>query len=63
MTQQELEQLERDYELYLWLLDYYAQNRASAKSMTDKEYEEHIDAILDEINRIKKILEDNGKKT
>jgi len=62
MSPQELEQLGRDYELYLWLLDYYAKNRASAKSMTDKAYEEHIDAILDEINRIKKILEDNGKK-
>ncbi|GAB4489071.1 MAG: hypothetical protein OHK0019_06190 [Saprospiraceae bacterium] len=63
MTQGEREQLERDYALYLWLLDYYAQNREAVKSMTDKEYREHIDAILDEINRLKKLLEENNKNT
>ena len=66
MTQTEREQLERDYALYLWLLDYYAQNRDAVKSMTDKEYRAHIDDILDEINRIRKILEDeqgNDNKT
>lgn len=56
MTQQEREQLEQDLVLYLWLLDYYAQNRNRVKSMTDKEYAEYIDAILDEINRIRMVL-------
>lgn len=56
MTLQEREQLEKDYALYVFLLDYYAKNRASAASMTDQEYLEHIDAILDELNRIKKLL-------
>lgn len=57
MTQAEIEQLEQDYTLYLWLLDYYAKNRLAAKSMTDDEYTAYIDEILDEINRIKKILD------
>lgn len=57
MTQQEREQLERDLALYFWLLDYYARNRNQAKSMTDKEYAKYIDAILDEINHIREILE------
>ena len=58
MTQKEIEQLRQDYSLYLVLLDYYARNRASVKSMTDQEYQGHIDEILDEINRIKKLLKD-----
>jgi hypothetical protein len=61
MTQDEREQLERDYALYLHLLDYYAKNREAIKSMTDKEYRAHIDDILDEINRLKKLLEDDNK--
>ncbi len=56
MTDQERQQHLSDLELYLFLLDYYAKNRDAAKSMTDNEYWEHIDAILDEINRIKKAL-------
>lgn len=63
MTQDERKQLERDYALYLYLLDYYAKNREAVKSMTDKEYREHIDDILDEINRIRKILEEDNKNT
>ena len=63
MTQDEREQLERDYALYLWLLDYYAKNRDAVKSMTDKEYREHIDELLDEINRLKKLLEEDNKNT
>lgn len=58
MTDQERKQHLLDLELYLFLLDYYAKNRDSAKSMTDREYWEHIDDILDEINRIKKALAD-----
>ncbi len=57
MTQNEREQLERDNTFYLWLLDYYAKNRDAVKSMTDKEYQSHIDDILDEINLIRKLLE------
>ena len=56
MTTEERDKTEKDYELCLWLLDYYAKNREAAKSMTDREYLEHIDAILDEINRLKKLL-------
>ncbi len=56
MTQNEREQLERDYMLYLQLLDYYAKNREAIKSMTDKEYQAHLDDILDELNRLKTIL-------
>lgn len=63
MTQDEREQLERDLALYLWLLDYYVQNGEAIKSMTDREYREHIDAILDEINRLKKLLEEDNKNT
>lgn len=59
MTREERENLERDYALYLWLLDYYAQNRESVKSMTDKEYSEYLDEILDELNRIKKLLDES----
>lgn len=59
MTREERENLERDYALYLWLLDYYAQNRESVKSMTDKEYTEYLDEILDELNRIKKLLDES----
>lgn len=62
MTQPEREQLERDLALYLWLLDYYARKRNRAKSMTDKEYTEYIDAILDEINCIREILEKHKDK-
>jgi len=62
MTQQEREQLERDLALFLWFLDYYAKNRNRAKSMSDKEYTEYIDAILDEINRIREILEKHKDK-
>ena len=58
MTDQERQQHLLDIELYLFLLDYYAKNRDAAKSMTDREYWEHIDGILDEINRIKKALAD-----
>ena len=61
MPQSEREQLKRDYALYLYLLDYYAKNREAIKSMTDKEYREHIDAILDEINRLGKLLEEDNK--
>jgi len=35
MTAEEREQLQKDYSLYLVLLDYYAKNRADIKSMTD----------------------------
>jgi ribosome assembly protein YihI (activator of Der GTPase) len=63
MTQNEREQLERDYTLYLYLLDYYAKNRNVITSMTDKEYQEYIDAILDEINHLRKLLEDENKNT
>lgn len=42
--------------LYLQLLDYYAKNREAIKSMTDKEYQAHLDDILDELNRLKTIL-------
>ncbi len=59
MTREERENLERDYALYLWLLDYYAQNRESVKSMTDKEYTKYLDEILDELNRIKKLLDES----
>jgi hypothetical protein len=60
MTKQERHQYISDLELYLFLLDYYAKNREAAKSMNDRAYWEHIDAILDEINGIKKALaEDN----
>ncbi len=64
MTAQEPQQYLSDLELYLFLLDYYAKNMDAAKSMTDREYWEHIDSILDEINRIKKALanEDNTSK-
>lgn len=58
MTQKERQNLERDYALFLWLLDYYATNKEAAKSMTNKEYQEYLDEILDEINRIKKLLEE-----
>jgi hypothetical protein len=63
MTDYERDRHLSDLELYLFLLDYYAKNRESAESMTDQKYWEHIDAILDEINRIKKALaEDEEKK-
>ena len=61
MTTEERDKTEKDYELCLWLLDYYAKNREAAKSMTDREYLEHIDAILDEINRLKKLLAEDEK--
>jgi len=61
MTEQERQQLSSDLELYFFLLDYYAKNRDTAKSMTDSEYWEHIDSILDEINRIRKTLADDDK--
>ncbi|MFM9948322.1 MAG: hypothetical protein ACKV1O_10325 [Saprospiraceae bacterium] len=59
MTTEEREQLQRDYSLYLVLLDYYAKNREGIKSMTDEEYRMHIDEILDEINRLRKLLEED----
>lgn len=61
MTEQKRQQCLSDLELYLFLLEYYAKNREAAKSMTDREYWEHIDAILDEINRIKKGLADDNE--
>jgi len=61
MTDQERQQYLSDLELYLFLLDYYAKNRDAAKSMTDREYWEHIDSILDEINRIRKALTGEDK--
>ena len=61
MTDQERQQNLSDLELYLFLLDYYAKNRDASKSMTDREYLEHIDAILEEINRIKKALADKNE--
>lgn len=59
MTAEEREQLQKDYSLYLVLLDYYAKKRADIKSMTDEEYQMHIDEILDEINRIRNLLEED----
>lgn len=50
-----------DFELYLFLLDYYSKNREKVQSMTEPEFWEHIDAILDEVNRIKKALRDAGE--
>jgi hypothetical protein len=63
MTNQERQQILSDLELYMFLLDYYAKNRDAAKSMMDREYWEHIDAILDEINRIKKVLADEDESS
>jgi hypothetical protein len=61
MTEQEYQKYLSDLELYIFLLDYYGKNRDAAKSMTDREYWEHIDSILDEINRIRKALADEDK--
>ena len=63
MTEQERQLQLSDLELSLFLLDYYAKNRDAAKSMMDHEYWEYIDAILDEINRIKKALANDGENS
>lgn len=59
MTEAEKQRIPADLALHLMLLDYYAQNRDSVKSMNDHEYREYIDLLLDEINRLKKLLAQN----
>ena len=61
MTEAERKKLEEDY-FYLHItLDFYARNREVVQ-MTDKRYWEHIDGILDEINRIKKQLKEDDER-
>ena len=60
MNKQGKSKLEEDYAYLHILLDFYVKNRALITRMSDAEYKDYIDDILDEINRIKKILKDNG---
>ncbi len=62
MTNKEKSKLEEDYAYLHILLDFYVKNRALITRMSDAEYKDYIDDILDEINRIKKILKDIGEK-
>ncbi len=62
MTEQEKRKLEQEHQYLLTLLDFYAKNRALITRMNDQQYKDYIDDILDEINRIKKLLNpEDGK--
>lgn len=63
MTHKERSKLAEDYAYLHILLDFYAKNRAAITRMSDEEYKNHIDDILDEINRIKKTLRDEDEKS
>ena len=56
MTENEKRKLEQEYQYLLLLLDFYVKNREAVSHMNDQQYKAHIDDILDEMNRIKKIL-------
>ena len=62
MSEDEGKKLEEEYFYLHILLDFYAKNRGAIQSMSDKEYKQHIDAILDKINEIKKQLRKEDDK-
>jgi len=55
MTENEKQELEIKLAILFRMLDFYSQHKKDV-SMSDKEYENHVNDILDEINETKQLL-------
>lgn len=61
MTPAERNQLLEEQRLLKILLDFHVINRANI-SMNEQEFEEYVNAVLDRLNELIKLLDDNNDK-
>lgn len=61
MLQEEKEELIEEQRLLKILLDFHVNNRANI-SMNDEEFEAYVNAVLDRLNELTKILAENEYK-
>lgn len=61
MTNEERLLFLEEYRLLKILLDFHVQNREHI-SMSDQDFEEYVNAALDRLNELKRLLDEYGKE-